>query len=853
MKPPPSIAFSILAAIGSTLAFTLGLAPAAFAQGSRADYARADALRRTSADRVFRTRVEPHWLPGNTTFWYEVKTGPASREFIWVDAETGLRRPAFDHARLAQALHSAGVANARATWLELAALEWTGAKVLSFTCAGNQWRVSLETYAVLEQKPASATRLTSPALETIPAATRRDGAETSLRFVNRTASTVLVVWLDRDGNRQPYGSILAGQTHAQPTFAGHIWLITDPAGKVLAAFEAADTAREAEINGTAPPRPASAAPQRAPRPAPSGVRSPDGKWDATIKAHNVVLRDVATGREATVTTDGTVENPYRERAFFWSPNSQKLVALRVEPGEERTISLVASSPREQTQPRVVSLAYAKPGDRLPHPRPTLIDVGALRPIPVSDALFPTPFTEDGTMNIRWDADSSRFTFRYNQRGHQVLRLIAVDAATGAARAVVDEHSATFIDYRGKFFAHSTRKSGELIWMSERDGWNHLYLYDAQTGRVKNQITHGPWVVRSVERVDEDGRQIWFYAGGIVPGQDPYHLHLCRVNFDGTSLVVLTAGDGTHTTTFSPDRRWIIDTYSRVDLAPVVELRRASDGQRVSELERGDAGALWSAPRRPPERFTAKARDGETDIFGIILRPSNFDPAQKYPIIENIYAGPQGAFVPKAFSPSSSPQELAELGFIVVQIDGLGTNWRSKKFHDVAWKNLGDAGLPDRILWLKAAAQTRPEMDLTRVGIYGTSAGGQSSLGALLTHGDFYKVGVSDCGCHDNRMDKIWWNEQWMGWPVGPHYAEQSNVTLAPRLQGKILLMVGELDRNVDPASTMQVANALIRASKDFDLLVVPGGGHGIAATPYGQRRLRDFFVRHLLGQEPRWE
>ena len=228
----------------------------------------------------------------------------------------------------------------------------------------------------------------------------------------------------------------------------------------------------------------------------------------------------------------------------------------------------------------------------------------------------------------------------------------------------------------------------------------------------------------------------------------------------------------------------------------------------------------------PERFTAKARDGVTDIFGIIVRPTNFQSDRKYPVIEQIYAGPQDAFVPKAFSRLPGDYRLAELGFIVVQIDGLGTSCRSKAFHDVCYKNLVDAGFPDRILWMRAAAATRPEMDLTRVGIFGGSAGGQSALGGLLTHGDFYHVGVADCGCHDNRMDKIWWNELWMGWPVGPHYEQQSNATLAHKLQGKLLLTVGELDDNVDPASTMQVVHALIQADKDFDLLVVPGAGHG---------------------------
>jgi dipeptidyl aminopeptidase/acylaminoacyl peptidase len=388
-------------------------------------------------------------------------------------------------------------------------------------------------------------------------------------------------------------------------------------------------------------------------------------------------------------------------------------------------------------------------------------------------------------------------------------------------------------------------------MSERDGWNHLYLIDAQTGVVKNQITRGAWLVRQVDRVDGDRRQVWFQASGIHSGQDPYHVHFARVNLDGTGLIALTAGDGTHQVEYSPDRRFLIDTYSRVDLPPVTELHKVEDGCLTRELERADWNALLATGWKVPERFVANGRDGKTDIHGVIFRPTNFSPEKKYPVIEQIYAGPQGAFVPKRFAALHRPQSLAELGFIVVQIDGMGTNWRSKSFHDVCWKNLADAGFPDRILWLKAAAQKEKAMDPSRVGLYGGSAGGQNALGGLLLHGDFYKVGAADCGCHDNRMDKIWWNELWMGWPLGPHYAEQSNVTLAPRLQGKLLLTVGELDRNVDPASTMQVVNALIKANKDFELVVFPGANHGAGESPYGRRRRQDFFVRHLLGVEPR--
>jgi dipeptidyl aminopeptidase/acylaminoacyl peptidase len=364
--------------------------------------------------------------------------------------------------------------------------------------------------------------------------------------------------------------------------------------------------------------------------------------------------------------------------------------------------------------------------------------------------------------------------------------------------------------------------------------------------VKNQITKGDWVVRRVDRVDREKRQIWFQAGGIRPGQDPYYIHFARVNFDGSGLVILTEGDGNHAVQFSPDREWLIDTWSRVDLPPRIELRRTKDGELVSPLEEADASELFASGWKPPERFVAKGRDGETDIYGIIHRPAQFDEAGRYAVIESLYAGPQDSFVPKSFRSSYGQEKLTRRGFIVVQIDGMGTSNRSKKFHDVCWRNIGDAGLPDRILWIKAAAEKYPQFDPSRVGVYGTSAGAQSALGALLMHGDFYKAGVADCGCHDNRMDKIWWNEQWMGWPVGPHYDAQSNVTQAHRLKGNLLLMVGELDRNVDQASTMQVVNALVKAEKDFEMLVMPGAGHGVARTPYGWRRIEEFFVRHLL-------
>ncbi|HEY0868055.1 MAG TPA: prolyl oligopeptidase family serine peptidase, partial [Fimbriimonas sp.] len=333
-----------------------------------------------------------------------------------------------------------------------------------------------------------------------------------------------------------------------------------------------------------------------------------------------------------------------------------------------------------------------------------------------------------------------------------------------------------------------------------------------------------------------------------PTEDPYFLHYYRVNFDGTQLRSLTPARGNHSAQFSPDGKTLVDTYSTVQDPPVHELRRASDGKLLAVLEKGDVSELANTKWRAPEPFVAKGRDGKTDIWGVVHWPSNFDPGKRYPIIEDIYAGPQDSFVPKSFAAFRWNQPLAELGFVVVQIDGMGTRNRSKAFHDVAYRNLGDAGLPDRILWMKALAEKYPNIDLSRVGVYGTSAGGQSSTGAVLFHPEFYKAAVSSCGCHDNRLDKIWWNEQWMG-TIGPHYAEQSNITNAGKLQGSLMLMVGELDDNVPPESTYRLADALMKANKEFELVVLTGQRH-TGGGAYGERKRRDFFVRKLLRVEP---
>ncbi|MGF7141014.1 S9 family peptidase [Roseimarinus sediminis] len=579
------------------------------------------------------------------------------------------------------------------------------------------------------------------------------------------------------------------------------------------------------------------------------VTSPDSSSEAFVKEYNLWVKNIESGEETQLSFDGS-EGEFYSGHIQWSPDSKKIAVNKVRRHTPKHIQFVESSPEGQLQPKLHQREYLKPGDALPIEKPSLFDVENREKIEIDTRPFEHQYS---LSNLKWWPDGEAFTFEFNQRGHQLYQLAEVDGNTGEVRILIDESSETFIDYSGKRFRHDIDSTKEIIWASERDGWNHLYLYDARDGKVKNQITKGEWVVRGVEHVDEENRRIIFKASGMNAGEDPYFIHYYSVDFDGSNLKELTPEAMNHQAVFSHDHRYFVDTYSAVTHAPVSVLRRSSDGKVLMELEKADISELLEAGWKYPEVFVAKARDDQTDIWGNIYYPTNFDSTRSYPVIEYIYAGPHSSFAQKSFSAYHYAYSgLAELGFIVVQMDGMGTSNRSKAFHDVCYKNLKDAGFPDRIKWIKAAAETRPFMDTTRVGIFGGSAGGQSSMGALLFHPEFYYVAVSACGCHDNRMDKIWWNEQWMGFPIGKHYEESSNVCNAHRLQGNLMLIVGEMDDNVDPASTMQVADALIKAQKDFELVVLPGVNHTLGGE-YGERKRRDFFVKHLLGaQTPRW-
>lgn len=590
--------------------------------------------------------------------------------------------------------------------------------------------------------------------------------------------------------------------------------------------------------------------------------APNGQLSAMVEGHNLVLVD-KDGNKRILSQDGSAGNFYDPESIAWSPDSKHIVLYRVRPGYARFVTRVLSSPTDQLQPKVVKQLYPKPGDAIDIEQPVLFEVATGKETVIDNALFPNPYQ---LTDLRWRKDGNTFAFRYNQRGFQTARVIEVSAATGKARAVVNETAKTFI-YQDREFGHDVGGLGkEFIWLSERDGWAHLYLYDGRTGKVKNRITNGDWPVREVVKVDDAKRQIWFAASGMHQGEDPYFVHYYRVDFDGSNLTELTKAPANHHLAFSDDMRYYVDVYSRVDLPNIAELHKA-DGSLVRTIAKGDISKLLAAGFKFPEPFVAKGRDGKTDIYGLMVKPLNFDPNKRYPVIENIYAGPHDSFVPKDFWPFGyhsggdkviGMQSLANLGFIVVQIDGMGTANRSKAFQDVAWKNLGDSGFPDRILWHKAAAKKYPWYDIAKgVGIYGGSAGGQSTLSALVFHPEFYSVGVAYAGCYDNRMDKISWNEQWMGWPVDDSYKKASAVEHAANLKGNVLLVFGEQDSNVDPSSSLQLVNALIKAGKDFDLLEVPGGEHSAGRstgpTRYAWRRQFDFFLNHLKGEAtPDW-
>ncbi len=792
--------------------------------------------------RIYRNRVVPNWIEGSRKFWYRNDLPQGGREFILVDAPLGKRELAFDHESVAKALGP----DAKSTHLPIETLAFPipNAILLIGNEKAYRWDSDSKTLSEVASPRETPTPRESRSIDG-----RTDGNDSSITFENRTKSPIEIFWLSGDGTKQSYGKIDSGSSKDQHTFGGHRWQIVNAQGDSLGEVTAQENHSTIVVDGR--PITSNSPTRRRPPDAGVGTRdliSPDGKWRAMVHDYNVLIVGVNSEERIVLTTDGAESNAYGQ--LSWSPDSQTVVAFREKTVEKQPVHRIRSSPPGGGRAKLETSPYVLPGDPFPN-----YELNLLR-VENGEQIKPTvdPFEHEWLRpRIRFHKDGSKFTYEQTDRGHGRFRVIEVRLQDGSTRNIIDEKSETFI-----WTAHTENQrlsivqwldaSNEILYTSEKNGWRQLILVDAPSGTEKRVLTPTGVVVRSVESVDEQNRIVWFSASG-RENQDPYLIHYGYVSLNTGKLVWITEGNGNHSIQFSPMRDFVIDTYSRVDLAPVTELRRVSDGEKVCDLESSDIAELSASGWTPPEVFVSKGRDNQTDILGIICRPKDFDPAKKYPVIEDIYAGPPSSFVPKSFSPTVRYESLTRLGFIVVKIDGMGTANRSKAFHDVCWKNLKDGGFQDRILWMQSAAAKYAELDLSRVGIYGTSAGGQNAAAAVLFHPEFYKVAVAACGCHDNRMDKASWNEQWMGYPVGPHYSECSNIDNAYRLQGKLLLIVGEMDTNVPPESTMRFADALIRANKDFDLLVIPNAGHGMGGA-YGQRRMHDYFVKHLRLDAP---
>lgn len=598
--------------------------------------------------------------------------------------------------------------------------------------------------------------------------------------------------------------------------------------------------------------------------------SPDGRWAAYLKDHNLFVRDTSTGEVVQLTRDGVPgwdyatplpdlrtlvtegirhgEDVKAHPEVFWSPDSSKLITFRIDSRNAGRFTTLQFVPPDQLRPKAFDYVYPLPGEALPHADVMIFDVLSGKRVDVKTAPLDLEF-QGGPGYFRWLPDNKNFFYERGTRGNKETELRVVDAETGDQRVLISEQDGLYID-PGEHFFRFVPDHGGILWSSEKDGWNQLYLYDDQ-GHFKNQVTTGSWVVRQIENVDAKSGQVYFLASGREKNEDPYLTHLYRVNLDGSGLTLLTPENASHTVIVSPDGEYFVDNYSRVDLPGESVLRRSKDGSEIRVLEKTDVSELSKTGWKSPEPFEGKALDGSTDLYGVIVRPSNFDPSKKYPIVEQVYTGPQGFFVPKSFGAALRLQSMAELGFVVVMVDGRGTTGRSRAFHEFSYHNLGGS-FADHVAMIKQMAAKYPYMDITRVGIYGTSAGGYGSAHAILQFPDFYKVCVSTSGDHDPRLDKAWWNEQYQGYPVGKDYEEQSNVTMADRLKGHLLLIHGDIDNNVNPVETMRLVDALMTANKNFDMLYVPNMFHGDSGPHalYVSRRRWDYFVQYLLGVTP---
>lgn len=602
------------------------------------------------------------------------------------------------------------------------------------------------------------------------------------------------------------------------------------------------------------------------------VLSPDRKKAVFIRDFNLWVRDTGTNKETQLTTDGVKNFGYGtdnagwrksdRPVVLWSPDSKKIATFQQ---DERNVSDMYLVTTNVGKPKLQAWKYPLPGDKevaMLHRVIIEVDSPKVTRLEISPdyhrSTLCDDITCDGTFSDNeWSADSSTLAFVSSSRDHKVAKFRIADPATGKVRDVFEEVSPTqYESGQGSVNWRYLPETNEAIWYSERDNWGHLYLYDLTTGKVKNQITTGDWTISELVHMDTRTRKLYFKAGGRESGRNPYFSHFYSVGFDGKGLKLLTPDDGNHDVTLSPSNAYFVDNFSKIDM-PFTSILRDMNGKEIAKLEKSDVSRLTATGWKAPMPITVKARDGKTDIYGVMYVPTNLDPKKKYPIINNIYPGPQGGSVGNwGFSSArGDSQALAELGFVVVQIEGTCNPLRSKEFHDACYGNMQDNTLPDQIAGMKELAQKHPYIDLTRVGVWGHSGGGYATAAAMFRYPDFFHVGISESGNHDNRNYEDDWGERYIGLLVEKDgkssYEDQANQNLAKNLKGKLMLAHGMMDDNVPPYNTMLVIDALVKANKDFDLIVFPQARHGFGdASLYMMRRRWDYFVQHLLKVDP---
>ncbi len=602
------------------------------------------------------------------------------------------------------------------------------------------------------------------------------------------------------------------------------------------------------------------------------VTSPDGKSSAFIKDYNLWVKDLKNSQQKQLTTDGIKDFGYATDnagwkssdgpVLRWSLDSKKIATFKQ---DQRNVGDMYLATTNVGHPTLRAWKYPLPGDKdIPMIQRVIIEVDAPKVIVLNippdphRASLSDDISSSGTFDdVNWSNDASELAFLSTSRDHKQEKFRIANATTGEVREVFEENVLTqYESGQGAINWRYLSTTKEIIWYSERDNWGHLYLYDATTGKIKNQITKGDWVVTRLTKVDEKNRTLYFMACGTQP-ENPYFSQFYKIGFDGKNLTLLSPGAGTHQINFSPSENYFIDSYSKPDV-PTVTVLRDMNGKQITELEKTNVSRLKATGWKPPTPITVKASDGKTDLYGLMFTPSNIDPKMKYPVIDYIYPGPQGGSVGSwGFSASRGDnQSLAELGFVVVLIEGSGNPNRSKSFHDMYWPDMSTNTLPDQIAGIRQLAQKYSYLDTNHVGIWGHSGGGFATAAAMFRYPDFFKVGIAESGNHDNRNYEDDWGERYIGLLTKgadgkDNYEAQANQTYAKNLKGKLMLAHGMMDNNVPPYNTMLVVDALTKANKDYDLIVFPNAGHGFGAdSPYMMRRRWDYFVKNLLGKEP---